>query len=83
MSRATTITLATRYANGVDAPKLTYELLGTAYSEDPIQARRVLSQYKARTLASQHIVDNTNQLEEIHPALGRHILENSFGGTTS
>ena len=74
---------AIRHANGVDVPKMINGVVGTAYGEDSIKAPRVLGQHEARTLAGQHMVDNTDRLEEMHPALGRHILENGFGGITS
>ena len=47
------------------------------------RSRRVVGFHEANVLAGQHMVNNIQRLEEMNPMLGRSILENGFGGTTT
>ena len=49
----------------------------------PERAKRLVGFHEARTLAGQHMVDNIERLEQMNPVLGRSVLENGFGSTTT
>lgn len=51
-------------------------------SSIPPRAKSIVGCHVAMTLAGPHMVDNLERLEIMNPSLGRHILENGFGGTT-
>lgn len=46
-------------------------------------SKAIVGQHEALAMAGQHMVDNLERLEVMNPSLGRHILENGFGGTTA
>ena len=47
-----------------------------------LRPKAIVGRHEAMTLAGSHMVGNLEKLELMNPSLGRHILENGFGGTT-
>ena len=46
------------------------------------RSKVVMGHHTAMQLAGPHMIDNLKRLDLMNPSLGRHILENGFGGTT-
>lgn len=67
--------------NGTGHPaKASFSAHNAKHEERP---RRVIGFHEAHALAGQHMVDNCERLESMNPSLGRHVLENGFGGSTT
>ncbi|KAF9885363.1 hypothetical protein FE257_012980 [Aspergillus nanangensis] len=54
------------------------------HTSSPSDRQRVImGHHTALQLAGPHMIDNLQRLEMMNPSLGRHVLENGFGGTTT